>query len=155
VLLSLAWWRARRALRRSDPGPIYIFETNTRQLTRIRRILRLSGVNPARCAFISDETDIASEHWVDVLVRFATRVPRAINAAEFPIPLSSRRGAPILSVLEAERGDIENWLADRGWTGQKIVLIQPGNFRSMSKRRDEWRRSSADDKSWPTERWAA
>ncbi len=154
-LLSLTWWRALRILRRSDPGPIYVFERKTRQLARIRRMLRLSGVNPARCVFITDESGNEGEHWVDLLVRFATRVPQAINAAEFPVPLLSRRGAPSLHVLQSERREIEGWLRSRGWTGQQIVLIQPGNFRSMSKRREQWQHSGDDDKSWPTDRWVA
>ncbi len=154
-LLSFAWWRALWILRRSDPSPIYVFERKTRQLARIRRILKLSGVNPARCVFITDEPDCEAEHWIDLLVRFATRVPRAIDAADFPVPLLSRKGLPSLYVLQSERRDIESWLRARGWTGHKLVLIQPGNFRSMSKRREQWQSSAADDKSWPIERWNA
>ncbi len=152
-VLSLTWWRALRALRRSQPGPIYIFEGKNRQLTRIRRMLRLGGVDPARCVFIADEPGDENEHWVDLLMRFATRVPRAINASEFPAPLSSRCGAPNLHVLLSERQAMRRWLEALGWTGQKLVLIQPGNFRSMSKRHEQLQRSAGDDKSWPVERW--
>ena len=154
-VLSLTWLRAAWALRRSDPGPIYVFERKTRQLARIRWILRLSGIDPARCVFIADEPNIESEHWIDSLVRFCARVPSAINGSEFPIPLASRKGLPNLRVLPSEKLEIEAWLNSRGWNNRKIVLIQPGNFRSMSRSRDEWRHSAADDKCWPLESWTA
>jgi heptosyltransferase-2/heptosyltransferase-3 len=155
VVLSFTWWRALRILRRSHPGPVYVFEGNTRQLVRIRRMLRLSGIDPRRCVFIGDEPESGGEHWVDRLVRFAMRVPESITANDFPTPLSGRRGAPNLHVLETERQDMRRWLEAHGWTQKKIVLLQPGNFRSMSKRQERWQRSAADDKSWPRERWIA
>lgn len=154
-VLSLTWWRALRALRSSHPGPIYVFEGNTRQLVRIRRMLKLSGVDPRRCAFISDEPGTDPEHWVDRVVRFAARVPESIAESDYPAPLSGRRGAPNLHVLESERQEMRRWIEAHGWTRRKIVLLQPGNFRSMSKRKERWRRSAADDKSWPQERWIA
>jgi heptosyltransferase-2/heptosyltransferase-3 len=35
------------------------------------------------------------------------------------------------------------------------VLLQPGNFRTMSRRRDEFRRLNLDDKAWPMDNWVA
>lgn len=154
-VFSLTWWRTLRVLRRSHPGPIYVFEGNTRQLVRIRRMLKLSGVDPRRCVFISDEPGSDPEHWVDRVVRFAMRVPESIAAGDYPAPLSGRRGAPHLHVLETERQEMRHWIETHGWTRRKIVLLQPGNFRSMSKRQERWQRSAADDKSWPRERWIA
>jgi ADP-heptose:LPS heptosyltransferase len=40
-VLSLAWWRVLRVLRRSDPSPIYVLERQPRQLARIRRMLSM------------------------------------------------------------------------------------------------------------------
>ncbi|MDB6100305.1 MAG: lipopolysaccharide heptosyltransferase family protein, partial [Gammaproteobacteria bacterium] len=71
-----AWPAVRRALRDSDPGPIYICERHYRQLPRIRRMLKLAGVNPNRCAFLTDEPIKDPEHLVDRMVRLGTRTPK-------------------------------------------------------------------------------
>jgi ADP-heptose:LPS heptosyltransferase len=151
--LSVTWWRVLRELRQSDPGPIYVLERSPRQLARIRRMLALSGVDRARCVFAADEVVIEAEHWIDFLTRVAQRTPPALTAIN--APPTDRKAAPRLSVLETERSGMEAWLRAQGWSGQKIVLIQPGNFRTMSRGRDSWERSTRDDKAWPVKDWVA
>ena len=56
---------------------------------------------------------------------------------------------------DPERQERDDWLRARGWLGRPLVLLQPGNFRTMSRRRDEWRRLNEDDKAWPMENWVA
>jgi heptosyltransferase-2/heptosyltransferase-3 len=102
-----------------------------------------------------DERCHEEEHWVDLYVRVAQRTPPALNAAEYPPSNLIRKCAPQLEVLQADRDDIDDWLRARGGAGEKLVLIQPGNFRTMSRRREEWERSATDDKAWPLENWAA
>jgi heptosyltransferase-2/heptosyltransferase-3 len=46
------------------------------------------------------------------------------------------------------------WLKAQGWAGRELILVQPGNHRSMSRRHTQ-RGLSTDNKSWPIERWAA
>jgi ADP-heptose:LPS heptosyltransferase len=152
-VLGLTWWRVLWALRRSDPSPIYVCERSPRQLARIRRMLALSGINQARCLFITDVPADVEEHWIDQLVRFGERTPAALNAADYPVPVRRCNPAPHLRVLDAERAELQAWLNARGWVGRKLILIQPGNFRSMSKRRKRWRQLNADDKAWPIEKW--
>ena len=155
-VLGVTWWRVILELRRSDPSPIYVLERQPRQLARIRRLLALSRVDPARCVFASDERTGDGEHWMDLLTRVAQRTPPALNAADYPLPqLSRKAAAPRLSVRESERAEMEAWLSRQGWTGQRLVLIQPGNFRTMSRKAERWERSGADDKAWPLENWAA
>jgi hypothetical protein len=150
-----AWPAVRRALRASAPGPIYICERHYRQLPRIRRMLRLAGVDPGRCVFISDEPITGPEHLVDRLLRVGTRTPRAIDAADYPIPDLTSVAGPRLYVLDSERVQHQAWLESQGWSGRPCILIQPGNHRSMGPRRERWRRLNSDDKWWPLERWAA
>jgi ADP-heptose:LPS heptosyltransferase len=150
-----AWPAVRRALRASAPGPIYICERHYRQLPRIRRMLRLSGVDPGRCVFISDEPITGPEHLVDRLLRSGTRTPSAIQAADYPIPDLNSVLGPRLYVLDSERAQHQAWLESQGWSGRQCILIQPGNHRSMGPRRKRWRRLNSDDKWWPLERWAA
>ena len=147
-------WRALWALRRSDPSPIYVCEYQPRQLRRIRRLLAVSGVNPGCCLFISQEPREEEQPWVERLLRFGRQTPPALSAAQYPLPLMDCRPAPRLRVLDSERTQLDAWLQEQGWAGRKLVLIQPGNFRSMSKRRDKWRQRG-DDKAWPLENWVA
>jgi ADP-heptose:LPS heptosyltransferase len=152
TFFGLAWPAVLRALRASAPGPIYVFEHHPRQVRRIRRLLRSSGVDPRRCLFI-DEAPGMELPWRDALLRFARRTPPALSAADFPEPPASGPWTPRLRVLEQERVERDRWLRARGFQGEPLVLVQPGNHRTMGRRRlRNWR--GRDDKVWPVERWA-
>ncbi len=154
-LLDPAWMGVRRALRASAPGPVYVCERHYRQLPRIRRMLRLSGIDPRRCLFISDEPLLAPEHLVDRLVRFGSRTPPALRSEDYPLPAAPAIDGPRLHLIDRERAERDAWLQRQGWAGRELILIQPGNHRSMGPRRERWRRLNTDDKWWPIERWAA
>jgi hypothetical protein len=153
-LLDAPWRAVRRALRDSAPGPVYVCERHYRQLPRIRRMLRLSGIDPRRCVFISDEPEDRTVHLIDRLEQFGTRTPAAIAAADYPPPATAAVDGPRLHIIDSERAARDSWLRAQGWAGRELVLIQPGNHRSMGPRRDRWRRLDTDDKWWPIERWA-
>src|SRR5262249_29286203 len=59
---------------------------------------------------------------------------------------------PHLEVAPAARAACDAWLGGAGLEGVPLVLVQPGNRRTMRGRR--LRVSAADDRSWPVERWA-
>jgi ADP-heptose:LPS heptosyltransferase len=147
------WWRVWSVLRRSDPSPIYVCEHRPRQLRRIRRLLAFARIDPARCLFITRELADAGGHWVDRLGRFGGRIPPGLRAADCPLAGTARAPAPRLRVLVAERMELHAWLNARGWAERARILIQPGNFRTLSRRREQWRLH--DDKAWPTRNWAA
>jgi hypothetical protein len=150
-----SWPAVRRVLRDSDPGPIYVCERHYRQLPRIRRMLKLAGVNPNRCVFLTDEPVTGPEHLVDRLVRLGTRTPTGIQASDYPVPDLASVDGPRLYVLDSERAEFDAWLRSQGWSDKELILVQPGNHRSMGPRRQRWRRLNTDDKWWPLERWAA
>lgn len=152
-LFDSAWSRVRNALRDSDPGPIYICERHYRQLPRIRRMLALSGINPARCVYITDEPETGPEHLVDRLTRLAERTPKALRPTDYPCPPIDTADGPRLYVLDTERAERDTWMQAQGWSGKQYIVIQPGNHRSMGPRRDRWRRLNTDDKAWPMDRW--
>ncbi|HEY2036756.1 MAG TPA: glycosyltransferase family 9 protein [Steroidobacteraceae bacterium] len=150
-LLGAAWPAILRALRRSAPGPIYVFEHHRGQVRRIRRLLRLSGIDPRRCLFI-DEAPGAESPWLDALLRFARRTPPGLKAADYPEPATARTCSPALRVLPMEKAHRDDWLRARGFQGEPIILVQPGNHRTMGRRRlRNWR--GRDDKVWPVARW--
>jgi ADP-heptose:LPS heptosyltransferase len=153
--LDSSWPAVRRILRDSDPGPIYICERHYRQLPRIRRMLKLAGVNPNRCAFLTDEPVTGPEHLVDRLVRLGTRTPTGIRASDYPVPELASVSGPRVYVLDSERAERDAWLSSQGWSDKELILVQPGNHRSMGPLWKQWRLSSTDEKWWPLERWAA
>ena len=163
-----AWWRTLRALRARRADPVYVCETDPRKLARIRRLLSFSGTEPARCVFLARGVDaqtgldtalphtskIAPTHWVDRLVSFGRLTPAAFNAADYPWPAAPPpRCAPLLTVSATARAECAAWLERQGWGERTLILVQPGNRRTMRGRR--LRVSAADDKAWPLERWAA
>jgi hypothetical protein len=151
--LTRQWPQVARALRESHPGPIYICEHHYRQLPRVRRMLAFSRVDPRRCVFMSEEPGAGPNHSVDRLIRLAEQTPELLDPADYPLPASSSPWAPQLRVLPEDRLDRDAWLISQGWAGRPLVMIQPGNHRSMSWKRERWRRLNTDDKAWPIERW--
>ena len=157
-LLDRVWYPVRRALRASAPGPVYICEKHYRQLPRVRRILRFAGVDPRRCVFL---TNVAvrgpvpeTQHLVDRMVELGLRTPENIRAQDYPPPAPELLDGPRLYVLDAERAERDAWLQREGFVGRELILIQPGNHRTMGPRRGRWRRLNTDNKWWPIERWA-
>jgi len=157
-LLDAAWRPVRRALRASAPGPIYICEKHYRQLPRIRRMLYLSGVDPRRCVFLTERPIRRpvqpTEHLVDRMVALGARTPANLRAEDYPAPAAAAVDGPRLFVLESERADRDAWLRAQGFAGRELIIIQPGNHRTMGPRRARWRRLNTDDKWWPIDRWA-
>jgi len=153
-LFDDAWWRALATLRGSRSDPVYVCEYDPRKLRRIGRLLRASGTDPARCLFITSTPCLQqAPHWIDRLVCFGRLTPPAFEAARFPWPAPPPLCAPHLEVGAAARADCAAWIEAQGLSGRPLVLVQPGNRRTM--RGKGLRISSEDDKAWPIERWAA
>jgi ADP-heptose:LPS heptosyltransferase len=157
-LLDAAWRPVRRELRANAPGPIYVCEKHYRQLPRIYRMLYLSGVDPRRCVFLTERPIRRpiqpTDHLVDRMVALGARTPANLQATDYPGPGNDALDGPRLYVLESERAEREAWLNAEGFAGRELILIQPGNHRTMGPRRARWRRLNTDDKWWPIGRWA-
>lgn len=150
-VFGLAWPAVLRALRRAAPGPVYVFEHHRRQVPRIRRLLAVGGIDARRCLFIDQEPG-TERLWLDCLLEFAAGTPASVRAADYPQPAAPGLWRPQLRVAQSERRAARDWLAGRGWRGEPLVLVQPGNHRTMGRRRmRHW--ASRDDKAWPLEHW--
>jgi heptosyltransferase-2/heptosyltransferase-3 len=102
---------------------------------------------------ITNEATCNQAHWVDRLVCLGRLTPPALREADYPWPTVSPLCAPRLEVPEDERRECDAWIATQGWSGRPIILVQPGNRRTM--RGSRLQVSPNDDKAWPIERWAA
>jgi ADP-heptose:LPS heptosyltransferase len=176
-LFDAAWWRTWGALRASRNSPVYVCEYYPRKVARAQRLLTLSGIGASRCLFITREMSFAPApahrgnapaepadapprtpvqapaHWVDRLVSFGRLTPPAFNAADYPWPSPPPPCAPCLEVSPAAEADCARWIEVQGWSGRPLVLVQPGNRRTMRGR--GLRLSAEDDKAWPIDRWSA
>ena len=152
--LSPHWPRVLAALHRTRPAPIYVCEPHARQLVRVRRLLKSGGISASRCLFITDLPVRENEHCIDRLLRFGAQSPASVGDRVIA-DAGAPRWSPRLQVLDAERAARDSWLRAHGWYGRDLVLIQAGNFRSMSGNHASAPRMTADDKAWPAQRWQA
>ena len=143
-------WRMLRVLCTARAAPVYVCEAEPRALAKIRRMLRWARVDPAHCAFITEQPVWPDEHWIDRLLRFAATPPPAFAASpRAPTADDTNCAAPRLYLSDADRRDRDAWLHARGWYGRPLILVQPANKRTL--RGHSVR--AGDDKAWPASHW--
>lgn len=152
-----AWIAIIAALRREANAPIYVQVFHPREVRGIRAILGLSGINPARCVTLDPEEcgrvlSTGEPPWMDYLLQFSCRTPSAVVPRSESAP-DSRNRLPLLVMNEQARAAARAVLQSKGWRGQAIVLISPGNHRTLSHRRRR-KYQGSDPKCWAPENWA-
>lgn len=148
IAFTPVWISVVRALRHAAPGPVYIAEAMPRQVRRIRQLLAVSRIDPARCVWLEGSAR-AGEHYIDLLLRLAARTPAALSAERYAL---SGVAAPRLVTLAPERAQCAALRRERSWQDRPLVLIQPGTGRTLSARsRRRWQ--ADNDRSWPVARW--
>jgi len=123
-------WRMVRWIRDRQPSEIWNLQTDPLSRQLVRRtglpITGDAGLLPIR----------PREH----IVEYQARLISAPAAGDVE-----------LRVTADEVAACATWVRERGWDGRPLVLIQPGNHRSLRKGRlDE-----VDPKFWPPDRWVA
>jgi heptosyltransferase-2/heptosyltransferase-3 len=152
-VLDVRWWSTVWKLRRGTRDPVYVCETNPLKLASIRRLLRWGGIDRTRCVFLTDEPAAMTQvHWVDKLVSLGRLTPAALSESDYPFPVPPPRCAPRLVVSSAARAAGDEWLRRHDVRDRPLVLLQPGNRRTMRGR--SLRIRETDDRFWPVERWA-
>lgn len=132
-------------LRRRPPGPVYLCEGDRKSEALVRR----AGVPAAWTCNMRDFPAQPGENILDRFQRFAQATPAAL-CEQPPPPVAVRPPArPAASASAA--ADLAAWLAGRGLAGKSLVLVQPGNKRTM---RRGARSRGSNLKYWPEERWA-
>lgn len=134
----VAWLRTR------PPGPVFVYEPDAKPHTLLAR----GGVGPEWICSLRDFPRMPGEHIAAHAVRLARQTPAALGGpAELDLPAPDAR--PTLT--EADRRDCADWLAGQKLTGAPLVLLQPGNKRTMRRGR---RTRSTNVKYWPEANWA-
>jgi heptosyltransferase-2/heptosyltransferase-3 len=152
--LDLRWWKTVWKLRRGRRDPVYVCETDPRKLASIRRLLHWGRVDRTRCVFLIDEpTALAQVHWVDRLVSLGRLIPAGLRESDYPWPVPPPRCAPRLVLASGARAAGDEWARRHDVRDRPLVLLQPGNRRTMRGRSLRIRES--DDRFWPVDRWAS
>lgn len=135
-------------LRTQPPGPVYVCDDYSAD--KIRWLLARARVPSAHCVFANPDCLLrAGEHWISRWQRFAALTPAAF-AATPPARNDDVRGTPCLTVTDADRADLAAWLHARGLDAAPLVLLQPGNKRTLKRGRAG---QLGDDKQWQLQNW--
>lgn len=135
-------------LRRQPPGPVYVCDDYS--VGKIRWLLARAGVPEDRCVFANPDCMLqAGEHWIDRWLRFGAMTPRAFVATR-AARASDVLDAPYLVVRPSDRADLQTWLSRHELAGAPLVLLQPGNKRTLKRGRAG---QLGDDKQWPLANW--
>lgn len=146
-LLNRSQHRLVRWLRTRPPGPVYVAESDE----KTHWLLARGGVTQEWICTLRDCPRLPGEHIVTHMLRLAAATPPALRHR--PPPDVDWQWARDLrpSLSEADRRDCRDWIAVHRLGNAPLVLLQPGNKRTM--RRGSRRRAS-NIKYWPEAHWA-
>jgi heptosyltransferase-2/heptosyltransferase-3 len=137
-------------LRAQPPGPVYVCDDYS--IDKIRWLLQRARVPADHCVFANpDCMPFDGEHWIDRWRRFGAMVPAAFASAP-PTDAWQVPKAPCLVVQHADRGDLHEWLRAHAFDDAPLLLLQPGNKRTLKRGRAG---QLGDDKQWPLANWTA
>ncbi|MFA5058764.1 MAG: glycosyltransferase family 9 protein, partial [Opitutaceae bacterium] len=134
-------------LRQRPVGPVYVFEPDE----KCHWLLRRGGVKPEWICSLRDLPRQPGEHIMTHALRLARETPPALRGVPGTGADPSFTPGARPDLTEEDRRDCREWLAQQGLAGAPLVLVQPGNKRTM---RRGARRRGSNIKYWPEENWA-
>lgn len=135
-------------LRAQPPGPVYVCDDYS--IDKIRWLLQRAQVPANHCVFANpDCMPFDGEHWIDRWRRFGAMTPAAFASAP-PAAAWQAPNVPCLVVQQADRTDLHQWLHAHGLDAAPLLLLQPGNKRTLKRGRVG---QLGDDKQWPLANW--
>lgn len=138
-------WQLVAALRARGASPTWVCDPND----KCRWLIARAGVPDSQIIDVRSMPPVAREHAVDRWVRFAAASPPALNGSVSPV---SKLKVPPLTIPDAWRRDLDDWLRGQHLIGRPLVLVQAGNRRTMKWARP--RQRSSNTKYWPERHWA-
>jgi ADP-heptose:LPS heptosyltransferase len=137
-------------LRTQPPGPVYVCDDYS--IDKLRALLQRARVADDHCVFAHPDYRLrAGEHWIGRWHRFGAATPAAFTGLAKPAAALDLPSAPCLNVTDRDLNDLDLWLARHDLDTAPLVLLQPGNKRTMKRGRAG---QLGDDKQWPLENWA-
>lgn len=112
-------------------------------------LLKRAGWNEQHWCHYANLPDVPGPHFCDLYLRFAYRNPPLLGGTDLPINSDERHGQ--LHTNDKQRAELKNWLDAKGLADQRLILIQPGNKRTM---RRGFRKRPSNTKYWPEANWA-
>jgi heptosyltransferase-2/heptosyltransferase-3 len=145
-LFNRSQWQFVAWLRRRPAGPVFVFESDEKSLSLLRR----GGVKPEWICTLRDLPRLPHEHIAAHALRLAHQTPPALQGrADIAVdPNDKPDTRPTLSA--SDHLDCTDWLQQHGLRDAPLVLIQPGNKKTM-KGGDRHRSSNVDY--WPEANW--
>ena len=137
-------WRAVRWMATRRDVPVYLCDPEPQAMALLLR----AGIPRENILRAWDTWPGNQAHWVDWWNDVARQTPLAF--AEFAPSANQAAAAPRLFVTDAERAACESWLRELGFASMPLVLLQPGNKRTLK----HGKSVQADNKYWAPESWA-
>lgn len=145
-------WRAVRWMATKRNVPVYLCDPEPQALALLLRAsIPRENILRAWDTWPGDQA-----HWVDWWNDVARQTPEAFTGSapeaftESAPSASTIVAAPRLFITDAERADCDAWLRDLGIAASPLVLLQPGNKRTLKHGKSQ----QTDNKYWSPEHWA-
>lgn len=140
-------WQLVDFLRSRGPGPVYVMEPDEKPLSLLRR----GGIGPEWICSARDLPRQPGEHIAAHGLRLASQTPPVLR--DRPAQTFTATASPDtrLVLKEADRQDCAAWLSRQGLDGVPLVLLQPGNKKTMKGGK---RQRGTNLKYWPEIHWA-
>jgi heptosyltransferase-2/heptosyltransferase-3 len=117
---------------------------------KTRWLLRRAGWSAEHSCDSHGFRDVPGPHMCDRYLRFAYRNPGVLGGDDLPLVANDAYG--MLTVSDSQQVELDAWLAQHGWADKPLILVQPGNKRTM---RRGARQRASNTKYWPEENWAS
>ena len=137
-------WQAVRWMATKRNVPVYLCDPEPQALALLLR----GGIPRDNILRAWDSWPGVGAHWVDWWNDVARQTPTAF--ADAAPPPNEGATHTQLFVTDAERADCDAWLRDQGIASSPLVLLQPGNKRTLKHGTSQ----QSDNKYWSPENWA-
>ena len=146
-LLNRSQQQLIRWLRTRPAGPVYVFEPDE----KTHWLLQRGGIRPEWIRSLRELPRLPDENILQHALRLASETPDALRNAPgiSLVPVPARNARPDLTTTD--RNDCAEWLERLRIAGSPLVLVQPGNKKTMRRGR---RQRATNVKYWPEAAWA-
>ncbi len=145
-LISPDQWRLVRTLRGRPIGPTWFLDPGGIG----KSLLARAGISDDWIVDAAHYPRVGQEHQLERWWRVAAVMPKALKNPPAPLTEHALSGAAV-EITPRGQARLTDWLSAQGLRGQRLLLVQAGNKRTM--RRGDRRRAS-NTKYWPEAYWA-